>query len=260
MESPWLMRFKSASVASVRLFCFHCAGGSASEFRTWSTHLPGMIEVVAVQLPGREGRLNEAFIASMEDLVGSVVDAIAPLLDKPCVVFGHSFGAICGFEVIREIGRRGLRQPFLFIPAGRQGPDVKEKKAPISSLPRRAFIEALRKDYGDHIGHVLDNVELQDVFIPQIHADFTLCEAYRPRDERRVDCPILAFAGESEKDLETEELNAWALHTSGSFRSRRFPGDHFFIRQSQAPVIAAITQEICSLRQIRIAESRPVLG
>jgi medium-chain acyl-[acyl-carrier-protein] hydrolase len=249
MGSPWLISYKRNPAASVRLFCFHCAGGSASEFRSWPAHLRDKIELLAVQLPGRERRAKEAFIARVDDLAGAVVQAITPFLDKPYVVFGHSFGAIGGFEVIRELRRRGLNQPFLFIPAGRQGPHVREKKPPIASLPEDAFIEELRKDYGDHVGPVLESVELREAFIPQIHADFALSETYRFRAEQPLDCPIVAFAGVEEDDLETDELNAWSAHTKRSFHSRRFPGDHFFIRESQRLVIEAIRQEIASVRR-----------
>jgi medium-chain acyl-[acyl-carrier-protein] hydrolase len=255
MNSPWLIRYRRNPAASIRLFCFHCAGGSASEFRGWPAHLHGRMELVAVQLPGREARVRDAFIASIDDLISGVVQAITPLLDKPYVVFGHSFGAVGGFEVIRELRRRRLNQPFLFIPAGRQGPHVKDKDPPIASLPKEEFIEELRKDYGDHIGHVLASDELREVFIPQIHADFALSESYRFRAEQPLDCPIVAFAGVSEKDLETEELNAWSAHTNQSFHSRRFPGDHFFIRESQALVIEAINQEVASVRRERTARS-----
>ncbi len=241
--SPWLIRYKRSPDAWARLFCFHCAGASASEFRNWPTHLPGEIEVVAVQLPGREWRVSEEFISSMDDLIEGVVAAMTGLLDKPYIIFGHSFGAIGGFEVIRELRRRRLKQPVLFIPAGRQGAHLKEKK-PIASLPREEFIEELQKDYGDHIGHILESAELKEVFIPQIHADFVLSETYRYCDEPPLDCPIVAFAGIEENELETAELNAWSAHTSQSFKSRRFPGDHFFVQKSQRLVIEAITQEI----------------
>jgi medium-chain acyl-[acyl-carrier-protein] hydrolase len=259
MVSYWLTRFKRNPDASVRLFCFHCAGGSASEFRNWPAQLPGKFELFAIQLPGREGRVKEAFIARMDELIASAVDAITPFLDKPFVIFGHSFGAICGFEVARELRRRGLKQPCLFIPAGRQAPQLKKKKPPIASLPREEFIEELQKEYGDHIGHVLESAELRDVFIPQIHADFALSESYRFVAERPLDCPIVALAGIDEDDLETDELDAWSAQTSRSFHSCRFPGDHFFIRESQAPVIEAISQEIVSVRRERPADSRPLL-
>lgn len=255
VSSPWLITYKRNSNASVRLFCLHCAGGSASEFRSWPAHLPAKVEVVAIQLPGREGRVREPFIATMDDLVGGVVNAITPLLDKPFVIFGHSFGALGGFEAIRELRRRGLKQPFLFIPAGRHGPQITEKKPPIASLPREEFIEELRKDYGDHIGHVLESPELREVFIPQIHADFALSEAYRFRAEQPLDCPIIALAGVDEDELETDALNAWSAHTNRSFCSQRFPGDHFFIRESQELVIGAIRQEIVSVRTERTSRS-----
>jgi medium-chain acyl-[acyl-carrier-protein] hydrolase len=253
--SPWLIRYRRSPEAAVRLFCFHCAGGSASEFRGWPAQLPGRVELVAVQLPGREARVKEPFIADMEELTGGIVDAMTPLLDKPYAVFGHSFGSIGGFEAIRKLRRRGLPQPFLFIPAGRQGPQLADKDPPIASLPREAFIKELQKDYGDHIGHVLESAELREVFIPQIQADFALSETYRFRAEPPLDCPIVAFAGVDEEDLCARELDAWSEHTSGSFRSRRFPGDHFFIRESQALVIEAIRQEIAGVRREQVVRS-----
>jgi medium-chain acyl-[acyl-carrier-protein] hydrolase len=157
--------------------------------------------------------------------------------------------------VIRALRRKGLRQPLLLVPAGRQAPQLKSKKRPIASLPREAFVEELRKDYGDHIGPILESAELQDVFVPQIHADFALSESYRFRAERPLDCPIVAFAGETENELEASELMAWSAQTSRSFRARRFPGDHFFIRESQGLVIEAIEQEVLSIGRERMVGS-----
>ena len=259
MGSPWFIRYKRNPDASVRLFCFHCAGGSASEFRSWPAQLSGKFELFAIQLPGREGRVKEAFFARMEDLVGGVVEAMTPFLDKSYVIFGHSFGSLVGFEVIRELRRRGLKSPLLFVPGGRQPPHLKSKKPPIASLPREAFIEELQKEYGDHIGHVLQSAELREAFIPQIHADFALSESYLFRPEQPLDCPIVAFAGIEEDDLDTDELNAWATHTNTRFHSRRFPGDHFFLRESQGLVVEAIKREVFSVRRERTAGAHPLL-
>jgi medium-chain acyl-[acyl-carrier-protein] hydrolase len=259
-DSRWLIRYTRNKDAALRLFCFHCAGGSASEFRSWPDRLPGSIELVAVQLPGREGRVRDAFSTSMEDLTGGVVEAMKPLLDKPYAVFGHSLGALVGFEVIRELRRRGLQQPLLFIPAGRRGPQVDKKEPPIGSLPEEEFIAELRKEYGDHIGHVLDSAELREAFIPQIRADFVLSESYGFRNGKLLDCPIVAFAGIAEDDLDADDLNAWSVHTNRSFHSRRFPGDHFFIRESRTLVIDAITQGVAAMRRQGPFGCRPSLA
>lgn len=259
MGSPWLISYKRNPAASVRLFCFHCAGGSASEFRSWPAHLGGKVELLAVQLPGREGRVNEAFVASMDELIGGVVEAITPVLDKPYVIFGHSFGAIGGFEVIRELRNKALPQPLLFIAAGRRGPQVTDTKPLIASLPQDEFIEELRKRYGDQLGPIWDSAELREMLIPQIHADFALSETYRFRDQQPLDCPIVAFAGVAEKSLKANALNAWCKHTNRSFQSRRFPGGHFFIRESQPLVVEAIRQAIVAVRREQSVGSHALL-
>lgn len=247
--SPWFIRYKRNPDPSVRLLCFHCAGGSASEFRNWPDHLPGRFELLAIQLPGREGRVKEPFLANMPQLAGGVVDAITPFLDRPYVVFGHSFGALCGFEVIRETRRRGLPQPLLFVPAGRRAAHLQSRRPPIASLPMDEFVRELQKDYGDHMGHILRSAELREVFVPQIHADFALSEAHHCEPEPPLDCPIVGFGGIDEHELEAQELEAWRAHSRRGFRAQRFPGDHFFIRQSQRPLLEAITREITSLRR-----------
>lgn len=246
--SPWLIRHRRIPDASIRLFCFHCAGGSASEFRSWPQQLPRKFELVAVQLPGREARVNERFITGMDELISGTVGAMTSLLDKPYAVFGHSFGAVGGFETIRELRRRGLNQPFLFIAAGRPAPHIESSDPPIASLPKESFIEALRKDYGHHIEHILASAELREVFVPQIHADFALFESYRFRAGEPIDCPIVAFAGVQEDELDAADLSAWSAHSSHSFHSRRFPGDHFFLRESQSMVVEAIRQEIFAVQ------------
>jgi surfactin synthase thioesterase subunit len=43
------------------LFSYY-GGGSASTFRQWSKDLIDDVELVAIQLPGREERLNESLL------------------------------------------------------------------------------------------------------------------------------------------------------------------------------------------------------
>jgi surfactin synthase thioesterase subunit len=53
----WALFPKPKPGASLRLFCFHYAGGSAQTFHSWSADLPPIVEIGAVQLPGRGTRL-----------------------------------------------------------------------------------------------------------------------------------------------------------------------------------------------------------
>src|SRR5579872_7031205 len=100
-SSPWFMfdPEQSRPDATFRLFCFHYAGGGASIFRPWIGKLSDQVELIAVQLPGRENRLDEPLVHAMELVTGPLADALPPLLDKPFALFGHSTGALICFEL-----------------------------------------------------------------------------------------------------------------------------------------------------------------
>jgi medium-chain acyl-[acyl-carrier-protein] hydrolase len=40
------------------------------------------------------------------------------------------------------------------------------------------------------------------------------------------------------------DLEAWRDQTSVSFSLRMFPGDHFFLNTTQAPLLGALSQEL----------------
>lgn len=228
----------------LRLFCFHYGGGSASVFRQWVNHLPPDIELLAVQLPGREGRFSEPFIADLLALAGYLRDALAPFLDKPYVVFGHSLGAIKSFEWLRQVKTAGLPAPLLYMPGGACAPHIAYKAEKLAHLPHREFVEALLEKYQDTLGNVLNNNELANIFIPQLRADFGMLEAYQYYGGATLDCPVLALAGMEEKEVSPGELDAWAEHTTGNFRTQRFSGGHFFIHSAEQDLLGTISLEI----------------
>jgi surfactin synthase thioesterase subunit len=85
----------------LRLFCFPYAGGGASIYRTWPDDLPRDVEVCAIQLPGRERRLSEPPLRSLQKAVEILVGVMRPYLDLPFALFGHSMGALLAYEVAR---------------------------------------------------------------------------------------------------------------------------------------------------------------
>ncbi|MEX2963534.1 thioesterase II family protein [Microbulbifer sp. TYP-18] len=241
-NNPWLVNYTNRPTAEVRLICFHYAGGSASAYRNWPKFLSANVDLLGVQLPGREGRYQEDFITNFDELIGKVVVALEPVIDKPYVVFGHSMGSLMSFECLRQIGSKGLPLPLFYIPAGRRSPQFPEDEPPIAHLPEGDFLTALLKEYEDNLGDVLRNKDLREVFIPQLRADFKLCENYCYREKEKLNCPIYAFGGEQEQKLGEKEIQGWAAHTNCEFFAKRFPGDHFFIHKSESMVVREINR------------------
>src|SRR5262245_19608067 len=97
--NPWLTVFRPDPSAKLRLFCLPHAGGAASLYRRWADALPPDIELNAVQLPGRENRFSEPPFVRWRPLVEALADGLASKLDKPFALFGHSMGAMLGYEL-----------------------------------------------------------------------------------------------------------------------------------------------------------------
>ena len=146
-------------------------------FRTWSNALPADVEVCPVQLPGRSERLMERPFTDLSSLIEVLAQALAPLLDKPFAFFGHSLGALIGFELARQLRRQyGVNPVRLFVSAGRP-PQVPRRGAPIHNLPRKEFLAALRRLDGT-LAEVFEHEELLEIILPLLRADFAVYETY----------------------------------------------------------------------------------
>src|ERR1700757_5016093 len=98
-EKPWLLVSRPVPSAAVRFFCCPYAGGSASSYCKWPSSLPECVELLRVQLPGRGIWSHAEPFRRMDLLIEALGEAIMAELDRPYVLFGHSFGALVAFEI-----------------------------------------------------------------------------------------------------------------------------------------------------------------
>ncbi|MCC7361305.1 MAG: thioesterase [Anaerolineales bacterium] len=234
----WVAGRKPRPQARRRLLCLPFAGGAASLFRAWPDSLPPEVEVWPIQLPGRETRLREQPLGRMDALVTALAEALRPALDLPLAIFGHSMGALVGFELARALAAQGAAPTHLFISAMR-APQLPDRQVRIAALPDPEFIEALRRLKGTP-EPVLQNAELMDLLLPALRADFALVESYAYAAGAPLACPIAAFGGQQDERARPEELQAWATQTTAGFQWQLVPGDHFFIRGAPQPVLAVV--------------------
>ena len=97
----WFKLSRATYNSTVRLFCFHYDGGSASAFQQWIKDLLPAAELIAIQLPGREDRFNEPLLSDISFIVDQLASNPKNYLDKLFIFFGHSIGAIIAFEFVR---------------------------------------------------------------------------------------------------------------------------------------------------------------
>lgn len=246
MRSPlngWFIYPSRNPSARLRLFCFPYAGGGATIFSTWPRALPPEVEVVAVQPPGREGRLMEKPFSHMPELVEAMHREMLPHLDKPFAFFGHSNGGLMAFEVARTLRRTGGPMPRHIFVGGRPSPQVELEDEDIHALPHDEFIAALRR-YAGTPEEILQNAEIMELIMPLLRADFSLGETYRYEPEAPLDVPITAYGGERDDEVPAWQIEAWREVTASRFVFQMFPGDHFFINGNRAQVLEAMTREL----------------
>ena len=229
--------------ARLRLFCFPYAGGSALVYRNWPDLVPKDIEVCLLNLPGRGGRLAEEPHTRLLPLAEAVGEAIVPHLDKPFAFFGHSMGALIGFELARHLRRQDRPQPAHLFVSGRAAPQVPAADPVTYDLPEDEFIRELRRLNGTP-GEVLEHPELMHLVLPLLRADFSVCETYEYTAEPSFDFPITAFGGLQDDEAPRESLEAWAEHTLRSFKLHMLPGDHFFLNSARPLLLQALSREL----------------
>jgi medium-chain acyl-[acyl-carrier-protein] hydrolase len=246
-SSLWLTQIRPNPRARLRLFCFPYAGGSSMVFRNWADSLPASVEVCALRLPGRESRLREEPHTSLPLLTRAIDEALAPYLDKPFAFFGHSMGAIIGYDYARLLREeRGLKPQHLFV-SGRRAPHLSDPDdSGTYALPEPEFVEEVRRLNGTP-KEVFEHPELMQMMIPLLRADFSVCQTYAYTPAPPLDCPITAFGGLGDEGVPRESIEAWREHTASTFTARMLQGDHFFINSSQALLLRAISTELSRL-------------
>ena len=247
MSSAWVRRFSVRPQARARLFCFSYAGAGASVYRLWPAGLPAELEVCAVQLPGRETRLQERAFTHLPDIISALIVALRAEFDRPFAFFGHSMGAVVAAELARALQAGAGPVPEHLVVSGRRAPQLADTDEPIHRLPDAAFVAELNRRYGGIPREVLQHQELLDLLLPCLRADLTALETFQPPAGPPLSVPISAFGGSEDHRTSREQLDAWRHATQGAFRSRVFPGDHFFLNARRAELLADLSITLAPL-------------
>ncbi len=243
-RSCWVQVSRPRPAARLRLICLPPAGGGASRYRDWPAHLPDDVEVVSVQLPGRENRFNEPAIESMEELAGPLLEGLAGHLVPPFALFGHSMGALVAFELVRRMRQRGVEPAHLFA-AGCQAPHLPSRSPDRHTLPDPEFLAAIAELGGIPPEPAVER-EFLEVMLPALRGDCTLVETYAFRPQAPLGCPVSAFGGVGDKEVFPEDVAAWSRHTTGPFRAHLLPGDHFFVNSARPDLLRLGASELGS--------------
>ncbi len=241
----WFHCRRPSPNARLRLLCFPYAGGGVSVFRTWPDYLPADIEVWAIHLPGRDGRMREPLPETVQSVAAAAADGLVPLFDRPVACFGHSMGALIAFEFARQLRRRGAPGPTHLFASARRAPHLPRLDAALHTLSDDLFLEQLRQRYNGIPAAIWAEPELLKLFLPVLRADFKMIETYQYVAEAPLDCPITALGGDQDALATPEDLAAWQAQTRGAFSQLMLAGGHFYLQAALPQLLAAVVLALC---------------
>ncbi|MCX5203716.1 alpha/beta fold hydrolase [Streptomyces sp. NBC_00237] len=237
-DSIWFRRYATAVPPRMRLVCLPHAGGSASFFHSWGHAFGADVEVMAVRYPGRQERIAENPVTGMERLAEAVTEALLPCIDTPLALFGHSMGGSLGYEIALRLQERHGAPPSVLMVSCRKAPHLLTARTAAFSSDDELVAEVQR--LGGTDTSLLDDPDLRELILPAIRADFGTVAGYTARPGVPLDCPVVAYVGDSDPDVDVEEVRGWQGLAPKGFDLKVLPGGHFYLVDRRDELIGDI--------------------
>lgn len=235
----------SAQPGRRSIVVFPHAGGSPRFYAPWSKLLPAQAGLYGVTYPGRDALVDYPVADRLVDLASDCAEQLDSLArsSEVMVMFGHSMGSYVAFETIRALERSGT--------------SISAFTASGANAPHRMPVESWhRASDDDLVAHVVDVdatsreafaiPELRRMLLPVIRQDFRLVETYRADGGAQVSCPIHIFNGAADTEVSPTDTEEWQVCTRAGWRSRTYPGGHFYVRESGPEIVADLLAVLLS--------------
>lgn len=222
------------------LICFHAGGSGASQFKNWPAALGHLVDVVAVQLPGREDRLDEPPYTRIESVLPELERQLEKIHPRSIVLFGYCMGGLIAFELARTLSSKypQFNLEALIIAASAEPNYAKQH-----DLNRIMSDEELRSTFSNLFFKrhgIVCQEEYLDMILPILKSDREINLNYDDACWSSVKCPLFVFGGEKDEGVGKPALMAWQTRTVAEFALTFFPGDHMFIETDELLLLSKL--------------------
>ncbi|RJO72045.1 thioesterase [Nocardia panacis] len=245
----WIRRFHQPNAgAAPTLLIFPHAGSGASAYRNFSKALSANFEVLVLQYPGRQDRAAEPAARELAELAAGALNAFLESeyhRGGPITVFGHSMGAMTGFEFVRQAEASGLAVRLLAA-SGAVAPHL-VARMPAHPTEDEALLDHLGALNGTG-AEVLANREIMRMTLPALKADYAAFDAYRCGRDVRVAARMRIMGGADDEHVTAHHLREWSAHSEQEIAVTLFDGGHFYLNDHVAGIAELLADDVHSAR------------
>ena len=227
----------------IKLLCFPFAGAFSTIYVNWFKNINHrQIELVPVELAGKNKRVLEPMIDSIEATIYDLLPRLLSHFQTPYALLGHSLGCLIIYELIQKIVKNHYNIPKHIFLSGSVPPHLKKTKTFIHLLPDKEFLVEIVK-IGGMSKEFLNNKELQKIFLPILRADYKMFETYFPQpDKFNFPCDITVLAGNKDHLASSEMAKHWLNYTTKNAQFIVYEGNHFFIKDNRKSITCLLNQ------------------
>ncbi|MFD5873449.1 thioesterase II family protein [Streptomyces sp. NPDC060322] len=241
----------SSNGQAEELTCYflHHAGGSAAGYMPLAQAFPPGWRLRAIDLPGRGAASHQPHCRDAAEAVELLKPAILAEASGPYAVFGHSMGALIGYELVRELERAGLPPVWLGVSAM---PAPKLACARFSERrdlwsPER-LISFMRR-LGGTPEEMLTDPDTADWMVGVLRGDLHLVDTYEYAEGPPVTVPMSVFMG-VEDELSTPELiDDWQSYCARPVRFHHLSGGHFYLFEQAESLARYMAEDMAEVRE-----------
>ncbi|MFI9161983.1 thioesterase II family protein [Kitasatospora aureofaciens] len=210
-----------------RLFCFHHAGGGAAAYAALRRELTSRVDVLPVQLPGREGRVGDRLPATAAELVADLDRQLDPYLTGRYACYGHSMGALVAHDLVALRQARGAALPLWLIAGAARAPQLPAAFVGAHTGSEDQLVRAML-DIGGLSPQLLDYPDWLAAAVALTRGDLRLLASRDTAPGAALTCPVEVFHGSADPLVSEDDALAWQQRAAAGFRLHRFTGGHFF--------------------------------
>ncbi|MFF3322768.1 thioesterase II family protein [Streptomyces sp. NPDC002889] len=210
----------------------------------WQAQAPDGIRVLPVQLPGREERFTEPPHTDAATAVDEVYARLAGKLrdGAPVAVFGHSMGAVLGYELARRLEADPRVRFERLVVSGAPGPWTRRTEQ-AHTLADDDFMARVRT-FAGYTHPALDDPEMRELLLPVLRADVHMHETYLPSSARPLSVPVTSVRGRVDQLVSAVEAAQWSRATTGKLTTPEVAGGHMYLTGSADRLLELIAAEL----------------
>jgi surfactin synthase thioesterase subunit len=230
---------------TTKLICLPYAGAGASFYRPWTALAGDTVEIVALQLPGRERLIDEE---PYQDVHRAVDGLLAELRDRlgadggRVALFGHSLGAVLAYELAHRLtAEPGIELVHLFVSGSPEPARGREQRA--TGLTDEDFLARVGEFAGYH--HLaLDEPEMRELILPALRADVELRENYVPSTDGPLYASLTVVRGEDDDLVDYDDVESWSKVAGRDFEHVEVPGGHMYLTDAAPALVRLIVSTV----------------